>query len=54
LINYYSSVDCEKVILVHGDNSAKLALSQELESAISKNDKTSKVVCGYKDYFINI
>lgn len=54
LINYYSSVDCEKVVLVHGDNSAKLALSQELESAISKNDKTSKVVCAYKNYYINI
>lgn len=54
LIDYYSDVECEKIILVHGDKNAKIALAQELESAISKKDKTSKVVCTSQGYTLTI
>jgi predicted metal-dependent RNase len=54
LIDYYSDVECEKIILVHGDKNAKIALAQELENAISKKDKTSKVVCTSQGYTLTI
>jgi metallo-beta-lactamase family protein len=50
LLSYYGSVDCEKVILVHGKMENKLKFATELEETISKNNKTSKVVCATKGY----
>lgn len=54
LLKYYSSVDCEKVLLVHGEMENKITFSYELEEAISKNNKTSKVVCVNKGYSLTI
>lgn len=54
LLQYYSSVDCEKVILVHGEMESKLKFAEELEEAISKNDKTSKVICANRGTVISI
>lgn len=54
LLQYYSSVDCEKVLLVHGDMDGKVEFASDLEEAISKNDKTSKVICVNKGYSLSI
>lgn len=54
LLQYYSSVDCEKVLLVHGDMDGKVEFAADLEEAISKNNKTSKVVCVNKGYSLSI
>lgn len=54
LIAYYSSVDCEKIVLVHGDTCSKKELSASLSEAISKNDKTSRVVCSHKGYVMTL
>ena len=54
LLNYYSDVDCEKVLLVHGDMKGKVEFASELETAISKKNNTSKVVCVNKGYVLTI
>lgn len=54
LLKYYSNIDCEKIILVHGEMSGKLKFAQMLEEAISKKDRTSKVVCSNKGYSLTI
>ena len=54
LLNYYSNVDCEKVLLVHGDMEGKREFAADLEREISKKDKTSKVVCVNKSYMLGL
>lgn len=54
LLEYYSNVDCEKILLVHGDMEGKIGFAKELEFAISKNNKTSKVVCVNKGHILTI
>ena len=54
LLNYYSNVECEKILLVHGDMDGKLEFVQDLEQALSKNNMTSKVVCTNKGYTLTI
>ena len=54
LLDYYSNVDCEKIFLVHGDMEGKLDFAADLELAISKKDKTAKVVCVNKGYTFGI
>lgn len=54
MLDYYSNVDCEKIILVHGDEKAKIDFAKVLQEQISKKDKTSKVVCATKDYRLSI
>lgn len=54
LMDYYSSVDCEKVLLVHGDMDGKIEFAADLRQAIHKKDRTSKVVCVTKDYSLTI
>lgn len=44
LINYYKSINCEKIYLVHGDNKAKLEFKQDLEEAISDCSKSHRVI----------
>lgn len=43
LIKYYKSINCEKILLVHGDNN-KIGFKEELENAISQCCKSTKVV----------
>lgn len=45
LLKYYSSVNCEKVALVHGNFQDKCEFAKDLQSEISKKNKTHKVVC---------
>ena len=54
LLNYYSNVDCEKVLLVHGDMDSKREFAIDLEQEISKKDKTSKVGCVNKSYMLGL
>lgn len=54
LLKYYSNIDCEKILLVHGEMDGKLGFAKELEKAISKNNKTAKVVCVNKGYSLKI
>ena len=54
LLSYYSNINCEKIFLVHGEMDGKNEFVKELEDAISKNDRTTKVVCVNKNYTINI
>lgn len=44
LINYYKSINCEKIYLVHGDMQARLELKEDLEQEILKNCKSTRVI----------
>lgn len=50
LLKYYGSVQCNKIILVHGDMQGKIDFTKDLQEEISKNDNTSKVVVAHKGY----
>ena len=54
LLKYYGSVQCKKIILVHGEMNAKIAFAKELQEEISKNDNTSKVVVAQKGYELSL
>ena len=54
LITYGSSLNTNKLILVHGSSESKKNLSSQLNNAISKNDKTYKVVSAFKDMIIHL
>lgn len=54
LLKYYGSVQCEKIVLVHGEMSAKTAFAKELQEEISKNDNTGKVVVAQKGYELSL
>ena len=50
LLEYYSSVRTEKIILVHGEMSGKLDFAKELQERIFNNDNTGKVVVAQRGY----
>lgn len=54
LVEYYGSIDCEKIILVHGDEMSKMSIVSSIEEEISKNDRTSKVIISNKGYSLKI
>jgi len=54
LLDYYSSVQCEKIILVHGEMSGKLDFAKELQEKIFNNDNTGKVVVAQRGYELSI
>lgn len=54
LIKYGSSLNTEKLVLVHGSSDAKNSLKESLKEAISKNDKTYKVVCSSEGMVIHL
>ena len=43
MINYYKSINCEKIYLVHGDSN-KIEFKHDLEEAIFDCLKSTKVV----------
>ena len=45
LCDYYSSINCEKIILHHGSEKSKLNLQKELQKRLSEKCKTTRVVC---------
>lgn len=54
LIEYGSKINTNKLVLVHGSVVAKNSLKEDLKTAISKEDKTFKVVAASKGIFVNI
>ena len=44
LLNYYSSINCEKIYLVHSDKTARLEFKEDLQEEIRAKLKTTKVV----------
>ena len=54
LVEYGSSVNCEKLVLVHGEQNGKKALAEKLKEAISKKDKTYRVLCAFKGMVIHL
>ena len=53
LINYYKSINCDKIYLVHSDKS-KIEFKQDLEQAISDCLKSTRVVAANKGTKISI
>lgn len=45
LLNYYSSINCNKIILHHGSTKAKEHLAKDLKKELEKKCKSTKVVC---------
>lgn len=54
LIEYGSKINTEKLVLVHGSTVAKNSLKEDLKDAISKENKSFKVVAATKDMFISL
>ena len=52
LIKFGSSLNTNRLILVHGSEESKKSLSEDLRSEISKNNKTYKVSCSNMDMFV--
>ena len=44
MINYYKSINCEKIYLCHGDEQARIELKEDLEKAIADCCKSTRVV----------
>lgn len=54
LVKYGSSLNTNKVVLVHGSKEAKKCLSSKMAEAISKNDKTYRVIESYRGMIIRL
>lgn len=54
LLEYGSSCNTEKLILVHGSTEAKNSLKSDLEKEISKKNKCFKVLSSSKDMFLRL
>ena len=54
LLKYYGSIQCEKIVLVHGEMQGKIDFVKDLQKEISKNDNTSKVVVAQKGYTLSL
>ena len=54
LLEYGSSINTNKLVLVHGSTVAKNSLKEDLKYEISKKDKTFKVVASSKGMHVNI
>lgn len=54
LINYYKSINCEKIYLVHGNANDKITLKKDLQNAIIECLKTTKVVATNRGTIITL
>lgn len=54
LVEIGSELNTEKIILVHGSSQAKLDLQTSMQEAISKKDKTTRVICSSKDMVVHL
>ena len=45
LLDYYSTINCEKIYLVHGQLNVKTQFANELKEALEKKNKTTQVIC---------
>lgn len=44
MINYYKSINCEKIYLCHGDMQARIELKEDLEKALADCCKSTRVI----------
>ena len=54
LIEYGSSVNAEKLILVHGTDVAKNSLKDDIKKELSKKNRTHRVIAASKDMFLKL
>ncbi len=54
LLKYYSDVNAEQVVLVHGEMKPKIKFAKELQEEISKKCKTTRVVIANSSMTINL
>lgn len=54
LVKYYKSINCEKIILCHGDELAKKELKEDLEKALSDLCKSTRVIIANKGTKISL
>lgn len=54
LINYYKSINCEKIYLVHSNNNSKIEFKEDLEKAVSDCLKSTRVIAVNKGTKINL
>ena len=54
LLKYYSKMDCEKIVLCHGEPPSKEALCSDLKERISKLNKTTNVIVAEKGLSVNL
>lgn len=54
LLNYYKSIRCEKIYLVHSDKQARLEFKEDLEKELNNILKTTHVVCVNKGVKIKL
>ena len=54
LVEYGSSLNCGKLILVHGEAESKKCLAEKLKDAISKKDKTYRVLCAFRGMVVHL
>lgn len=54
LVKFGSSLNTNKLVLVHGSQESKLNLATKLKEAISKNNKTYKVLCANRGMIVHL
>lgn len=54
LVKFGSSLNTNKLILVHGSEEGKNCLAEKLREAISKNNKSYRVICATKDFMVHL
>lgn len=54
LLKYYSSINCQKVVLVHSQMETKISFAKDLEAEFSKKLKSSRVIAANLSTTINI
>ena len=54
LVKFGSSLNTGKLVLVHGSPDSKVALAAKLKEAISKNNKTFKVLCANRGMIVHL
>ena len=54
LLKYYSDINCDQIVLVHGDMKTKIQFAKKLQDEIGKKNKTQKVVICNKNTTINL
>ena len=53
-MNYYKSINCEKIYLCHGDDKARLELKEDLEKALADCCKSTRVIIVNKSTKISL
>lgn len=54
LLEYYGSVQCEKIVLVHGEMQGKIDFVKDLQEEVSKNNNTSKIIVAQRGYELSL